>query len=94
VEELVSPALQMMVAPVLLELSLPHVFELVVVELWEFDGEDEDPVEDEGEEDALEEQAVMMTAGLMHETYMLDMIVHVPSPVMSGQVMDEVGRPP
>ena len=33
-------------------------------------------------------------AGLMQETYVLDVIVHVPSEVISGHVIEDAGRPP
>lgn len=52
-----------------------------------------DPGEDEDDDEALP-QFVTTTAGLMQETYVLDVIVHVPSVEMSGHVIEDASRPP
>ena len=52
-----------------------------------------DPREDDDDEEALP-QFVTTMPGLMQETYVLDVIVHVPSVEMSGHVIEDAGRPP
>jgi len=87
-------AVQLTWTPVTLLMLLPHAFEFE-------DEEVEVEVDSGGNKDDKEEADlapaqffVTMTDGLMQATKVLDVIVHAPSEVMLGHVIEDRGRPP